>query len=115
QLDAIYSRTRRLGYPEDITRWGQLGLTGDWANRPIHLYGMVSRYKKTGNPPGILYFFTQRALAGGEMKSTVREIADPTRPELMRGPGDRSEPRPITAPGDSAALEALDGIVAAVA
>ncbi|MDB5040745.1 MAG: pstS [Candidatus Eremiobacteraeota bacterium] len=115
QLDAIYSRTRRLGYPEDITRWGQLGLTGDWANRPIHLYGMVSRYKKTGNPPGILYFFTQRALGGGEMKSTVREIADPTRPELMRGPGDRSEPRPITASGGSAALEALDGIVAAVA
>ncbi|HZZ92178.1 MAG TPA: PstS family phosphate ABC transporter substrate-binding protein [Usitatibacter sp.] len=39
QFDAIYSSTRyRLAGP--ITRWGQLGLTGDWADRPIHPYGV---------------------------------------------------------------------------
>src|ERR1700693_41020 len=115
QLDAIFSTTRRLGYPNDITRWGQLGLTGEWADRAINLYGMVSRYKKTGNPPGILYFFMQRALGGGEMKPTVRQIVDPTRPELMQSPGAAGERRSVTEPGNAEALEALDGIVAAVA
>jgi phosphate transport system substrate-binding protein len=38
QLDAIYSTTRRRGYPAAITTWGQLGLAGDWAGRPIHVY-----------------------------------------------------------------------------
>jgi phosphate transport system substrate-binding protein len=33
QVDAIFSATRRCGHPADITRWGQLGLTGAWANR----------------------------------------------------------------------------------
>jgi len=91
QLDAIYSTTRRRGYPEDITRWGQLGLSGDWADRPIHLYGMLRRREKTGDPPGIVNFMLQEALAGGEFKPAVREIVDTER------------------------TDALDGIVAAVA
>ena len=40
QLDAIYSRDRLRGAPERITRWGQLGLTGAWADRPIDVYGL---------------------------------------------------------------------------
>lgn len=43
QLDAIYSNERRRGYPANITTWGQLGLTGAWADRPIHLYGFYWR------------------------------------------------------------------------
>ena len=39
QLDAILSRTHWRG-GEPITRWGQLGLTGAWAARPIHIYGV---------------------------------------------------------------------------
>src|SRR5690606_2267921 len=35
QVDAIFSKSRACGYPEDITTWGQAGLTGPWANRPI--------------------------------------------------------------------------------
>src|SRR2546426_350960 len=35
QLDAIFSTTRRRGYPVDITTWGQLGLTGEWADKAI--------------------------------------------------------------------------------
>ena len=42
QVDAVFSKTRRRGYKQNVTTWGQLGLTGDWANRPISLYGRNS-------------------------------------------------------------------------
>jgi phosphate transport system substrate-binding protein len=35
QLDAIYSTTRYRGHA-DIKTWGDLGLGGEWASRPIH-------------------------------------------------------------------------------
>ena len=39
ELDAAFSSTRlRGGRP--ITTWGDLGLTGEWADRPVHLYGI---------------------------------------------------------------------------
>ena len=39
QLDAILSSTRlRGGAP--ITTWGQLGLTGEWADKPIHVWAV---------------------------------------------------------------------------
>lgn len=43
KLDAIYSDARRRGYLADITTWGQLGLTGDWADKPIHFLGFYGR------------------------------------------------------------------------
>lgn len=39
QLDAIFSSTRHRG-GAPITTWGQLGLNGDWADKPIRLYGI---------------------------------------------------------------------------
>ena len=39
QVDAIFGCERRRGAPEPIRKWGQLGLTGEWAGRPIHVYG----------------------------------------------------------------------------
>ncbi len=39
QLDAILSRTHWRG-DAPITTWGQLGLTGAWATRPIHVYAI---------------------------------------------------------------------------
>jgi len=39
QLDAIYSAERRRGEARPLREWGQLGLTGAWAHRPIHVYG----------------------------------------------------------------------------
>lgn len=72
QLDAIYSSTRRRGYSKDISTWGQLGLTGAWARRPIHLYGMLRR-RASGNPPGIVNFLERRLLEGGRFKPGVRE------------------------------------------
>lgn len=39
QLDAMYSGQRRRGYPTDIKTWGDAGLTGEWADKPVHPYG----------------------------------------------------------------------------
>src|SRR5258706_4356092 len=58
QLDAIYSKTRKLGYKE-VKTWGDLGLKGDWAAKPIHLYGL-----KPVN--GIEQYFKEIAMKGGE-------------------------------------------------
>jgi phosphate transport system substrate-binding protein len=66
QLDAIFSKSRRLGYKEDVKTWGQLGLTGDWANRPLSLYGRNSA-------SGTYGFFKEHALKNGDYKDEVKE------------------------------------------
>ena len=38
QVDAIFSAARRRGAPAALRTWGDLGLTGEWARQPIHLY-----------------------------------------------------------------------------
>src|SRR5690606_22150894 len=42
QVDAIFSKTRKGGANRDIRTWGDLGLTGEWANKPISIYGRNS-------------------------------------------------------------------------
>ena len=37
QVDAIFSKTRRGEYKENIARWKQVGLEGDWANAALSL------------------------------------------------------------------------------
>lgn len=59
EVDAIFSSTRRLGHSSAITNWGQAGLTGDWHNRPISLYGRNS-------VSGTYGFFKSVALGGGD-------------------------------------------------
>jgi phosphate transport system substrate-binding protein len=66
QIDAIFSKSRRLGYKEDIKTWGQLGLTGDWANRPISLFGRNSA-------SGTYGFFKEHAMKNGDYKDEVKE------------------------------------------
>lgn len=66
QIDAVFSATRRCGAPADITRWGQLGLTGAWANRDFALY---SRNAVSGT----YGFFKDNALCGGDFKPTINE------------------------------------------
>ncbi|MBL8269341.1 PstS family phosphate ABC transporter substrate-binding protein [Steroidobacter sp.] len=39
QIDALFSSTRHRGGAA-IRTWGQLGLKGEWANQPIHVYGV---------------------------------------------------------------------------
>ena len=39
QVDAIFGCELLRGAKEPVRKWGQLGLTGKWANAPIHVYG----------------------------------------------------------------------------
>jgi phosphate transport system substrate-binding protein len=38
QVNSMFTSARRADQSEKITRWGQLGLTGEWADQPIRLY-----------------------------------------------------------------------------
>ena len=66
QVDAIFSKTRRGGYSEDISRWGQLGMTSTWGNQPISLYGRNSA-------SGTYGYFKENALFKGDFKDSVKE------------------------------------------
>ncbi|MGY6630319.1 MAG: PstS family phosphate ABC transporter substrate-binding protein [Wenzhouxiangella sp.] len=66
QVDAIFSATRRCGGAEDITRWGQVGLEGAWANRDITLY---SRNAVSGT----YGYFRQHAMCDGDFKDSINE------------------------------------------
>ena len=66
QVDAIFSSTRAGGANAPITTWGQLGATGEWANRPISMYGRNSA-------SGTYGFFKDVALFGGDYSPAVRE------------------------------------------
>jgi phosphate transport system substrate-binding protein len=66
QVDAIFSKSRRQGYKEDIKTWGQLGLTGDWAARPISLFGRNSA-------SGTYGFFKEHVMKNGDYKDEVKE------------------------------------------
>jgi len=66
QVDAIFSKSRRQGYREDVTTWGQLGQTGEWASRPLSLYGRNSA-------SGTYGFFKEHTLKNGDYKDSVKE------------------------------------------
>jgi len=65
QVDGIFSKTRKGG-GKDVRTWGDLGLTGDWAAKPISLYGRNSA-------SGTYGFFKENALFKGDYKDTVKE------------------------------------------
>jgi len=66
QVDAIFSATRKCGYSEDLTTWGQLGLTGQLAGSPIQLYGRNS-------VSGTYGYFKEVALCKGDFRNSVNE------------------------------------------
>jgi len=66
QVDAIFSKTRKLGEAADITGWGQLGLSGDWKNLPISLYGRNAA-------SGTYGYFKEHTLGKGDYKDSVKE------------------------------------------
>jgi phosphate transport system substrate-binding protein len=67
QLDAMYSKTRKRNAPEEIITWGQLGLKGEWANRPITLYGLNAA-------AGTWTFLRGRILLGGEYRDNIKAV-----------------------------------------
>ena len=64
-IDGAFSKSRRRG-GKNVGTWGQIGLTGDWAARPINLYGRNSA-------SGTYGFFKEHALSNGDYKDTVKE------------------------------------------
>ena len=68
QLDALYSSTRARGGPA-ATTWGDLGLTGDWADKPVHLVGV-----KPWN--GFEEFIRQRVLSAPGKRGEWRDGID---------------------------------------
>jgi len=65
QLDNIFSSTNKRG-GKPINTWGELGLKGEWANRPLSLYGRNSA-------SGTYGFFKEHALKNGDYRSSVKE------------------------------------------
>ena len=66
QVDAVFSKTRQHGYKENLASWGQLGLTGMFANMPISIYGRNSA-------SGTYGFFKDAVLENGDYKDEVKE------------------------------------------
>jgi phosphate transport system substrate-binding protein len=66
QVDAIFSKTRKGGAATDIRTWGDLGLTGEWKDKPISLYGRNSA-------SGTYGYFKEHALFKGDYKDEVKE------------------------------------------
>jgi len=66
QVDAIFSKSRKGGLEKDIVTWGDLGLTGEWKDKPISLYGRNSA-------SGTYGYFKEHALFKGDFKDTVKE------------------------------------------
>jgi len=66
QVDAIFSKTRKGGANKEIATWGDVGLTGEWAAKPISLYGRNSA-------SGTYGYFKEVALFNGDYKDSVKE------------------------------------------
>jgi phosphate transport system substrate-binding protein len=66
EVDAAFSKTRKGGAAADVSTWGQLGLTGEWSDKPISLYGRNSA-------SGTYGYFKSKALFKGDYKDTVKE------------------------------------------
>jgi phosphate transport system substrate-binding protein len=67
QVDAIFSKTRKGGLDHELRTWGDLGLTGEWANKPISLYGRNAE-------SGTYGYFKDHALFKGDYKDEVKEM-----------------------------------------
>lgn len=83
QLAAIFSASPpgRRGGPTGA--WGGVGLKGNWASRPIHVYGMAP-VRSSGNPPGIVNFMEIRVLRGGMFRTDLRVERDTPRQTALQ-------------------------------
>lgn len=66
QVDAIFSKNRKGGFPKDIKVWGDAGLGGEYAKAPISLYGRNAA-------SGTYGYFKSVAMFKGDYKSSVKE------------------------------------------
>ncbi len=70
QLDAIYSTTLRCGAPHPIRQWGELGVSGSLARRPITTVGLTV-------DSGATQLFRRVALCGGDFRTDFQAVAGP--------------------------------------
>ena len=66
QLDRIYGVEHKSTQGTNIQTWGDLGLTGEWADKSIEIY---SRNELSGT----YRFFKQKVLASGDFKPSVKK------------------------------------------
>ena len=66
EVDAIFSKNRAGGAKNEIRTWGDLGLEGEWKDKPISLYGRNAT-------SGTYGYFKENALFKGDFKPTVKE------------------------------------------
>jgi len=66
EVDAIFSKNRTGGGKNEIRTWGDLGLEGEWKDKPISLYGRNAT-------SGTYGYFKEHALFKGDFKPTVKE------------------------------------------
>jgi len=69
EIDAIFSTTRKGGAKNDIVRWGDLGLGGDWKQRDIQAYGRDEN-------SGTRAFFKEHVMKKGDFKPSVKAFMD---------------------------------------
>ncbi|TAN06607.1 MAG: hypothetical protein EPN38_07955 [Rhodanobacteraceae bacterium] len=70
QLEKIFAAGASRPSADRLT-WGQLGLGGRWATRPVHVYGMEPK-RASGNPPGIVNYLDLHVLHGRHWRSNLR-------------------------------------------
>lgn len=66
EVDAIMSVGRKCGGAQDLAKWGDVGLTGEWANRDFAMYSRNS-------VSGTYGYFKDVALCKGDFKRNVAE------------------------------------------
>ena len=66
EVDAVFSKTRKRNHSNDVTVWNQLGLSGEWSNKPISIFGRNSA-------SGTYGFFKDHVLDKGDFKDNVKE------------------------------------------
>jgi len=91
QLDGVFGAARDGGWAgtnfrpdwargtdKDIRTWGQLGLTGEWADKPIHVYGFNLRYNTATD-------FSDKVMQGGDKwNENLHAYAHIVRPDGKR-------------------------------
>jgi phosphate transport system substrate-binding protein len=88
QLDGVFGAQRTGGWkglewdpsvargPEkNIRTWGQLGVTGDWADKPIHIYGYTAQFHFPDE-------FAKKVFGGGtKWNETIKEYVNAAKPD----------------------------------
>lgn len=66
EIDAVFSSTRKCGYASDVNTWGELGVTGNLADKSFQLFGRNS-------VSGTYGYFKKKALCKGDFRNNVNE------------------------------------------